>query len=108
MAKLVTCRNPLNGDRGKPQNQTKEGDNVKIDKMKLDLAMANMAYSAKELSQKCGVSQVTIVRITKGVQEARPGTVGKIAKALKVPVTDIIKNTAATIDNGKQGISEAK
>ena len=68
MAKLVTCRNPLNGDRGKPQNQTKEGDNVKIDKMKLDLAMANMAYSAKELSQKCGVSQVTIVRITKGVQ----------------------------------------
>ena len=86
----------------------KEGDNVKIDKMKLDLAMANKAYSAKELSQKCGVSQVTIVRITKGVQEARPGTVGKIAKALKVPVTDIIKNTAATVDNGKQGISEAK
>lgn len=108
MAKLVTCRNPHIGDRGKPQNQTKEGDNVKIDKMKLDLAMANMAYSAKELSQKCGVSQVTIVRITKGVQEARPGTVGKIAKALKVPVTDIIKNTAATVDNGKQGISEAK
>lgn len=108
MAKLVTCRNPQYGDRGKPQNQTKEGDNVKIDKMKLDLAMANMAYSAKELSQKCGVSQVTILRITKGVQEARPGTVGKIAKALKVPVTDIIKNTAATVDNGKQGISEAK
>ena len=42
------------------------------------------------------------------IQEARPGTVGKIAKALKVPVTDIIKNTAATVDNGKQGISEAK
>lgn len=75
---------------------------MKIDKMKLDLAMANKAYSAKELSQKCGVSQVTIVRITKGVQEARPETIGKIAKALDVPVTDIIENTAATVDNVKK------
>lgn len=75
---------------------------MKIDKMKLDLAMANKAYSAKELSQKCGVSQVTIVRITKGVQEARPETIGKIAKALDVPVTDIIENTAATVDSGKK------
>ena len=81
---------------------------MKIDKMKLDLAMANKAYSAKELSQKCGVSQVTIVRITKGVQDARPGTVGKIAKALDVPVIDIIENTAATDDKGKQRISGAK
>lgn len=70
--------------------------------MKLDLAMANKAYSAKELSQKCGVSQVTIVRIKKGVQEARPETIGKIAKALDVPVTDIIENTAATVDSGKK------
>ena len=74
---------------------------MKIDKMKLDLAMANNAYSATELSQICGVSQVTIVRITKGVQEARPGTVGKIAKALDVPVIDIIENTAATVGNDK-------
>lgn len=100
MAKLVTCRNPLPGIVGN-HKINKEGDNVRIDKMKLDLAMANKAYSAKELSQKCGVSQVTIVRITKGVQEARPGTVGKIAKALDVPVIDIIENTAATVDNGK-------
>lgn len=69
---------------------------MKIDKMKLDLAMASKAYSAKELSQKCGVSQVTIVRITKGIQEARPGTVGKIAKALDVPVIEIIENAAST------------
>ena len=75
---------------------------MKIDKMKLDLAMANKVYSAKELSQKCGVSQVTIVRITKGVQEARPETIGKIAKALDVPVTDIIENTAATVDSVKK------
>lgn len=74
---------------------------MKLDKMKLDLAMASKAYSAKELSQKCGVSQVTITRITKGVQKARPGTVGKIAKALEVPVTDIIESTAATVNNAR-------
>lgn len=74
---------------------------MKIDKMKLDLAMANKAYSAKELSKICGVSQVTIVRITKGTQEARPGTVGKIAKALNVPVTAIIVDAAATADNSR-------
>lgn len=74
---------------------------MKIDKMKLDLAMANKAYSAKELSKKSGVSQVTIVRITKGTQNARPETVGKIALALGVDVTEIIENTAATVDNDK-------
>lgn len=74
---------------------------MKIDKMKLDLAMANKAYSAKELSKICGVSQVTIVRITKGTQEARPRTVGKIALALGVDVTAIIVDAAATADNGK-------
>lgn len=72
---------------------------MKIDKMKLDLAMASKTYSVKELSQKCGVSQVTITRITKGVQKARPETVGKIAKALEVPVTDIIEDTAATVNS---------
>lgn len=74
---------------------------MKIDKMKLDLAMANKAFSAKELSKKSGVSQVTITRVTKGTQVARPGTIGKIAKALDVPVVDIIENTAATVDNVK-------
>lgn len=44
---------------------------MKIDKMKLDLAMANMAYSAKELSQQCGISQVTITRITKRGSEGK-------------------------------------
>lgn len=72
---------------------------MKIDKMKLDLAMANMRCSAKNLSNRCGVSQVTITRITKGVQRARPETVGKIAKALGVPVTDIIEDTAATVND---------
>ena len=72
---------------------------MKINKQKLDLAMASMMYSAKELSKVCGVSPVTIARITKGTQQARPETVGKIAKALNVPVTDIIETATAMADN---------
>ena len=63
---------------------------MKIDKMKVDIAMANKGFSAKELSEKCGISQITITRLKKGVQTARPETVGKIAKALDVPVENLI------------------
>ncbi len=63
---------------------------MKIDKMKIDIAMANKGYSAKELSEKCGVSQITIARLKRGVQRARPDTLGKIAKALNIPVEKLI------------------
>lgn len=63
---------------------------MKIDKMKIDVAMANKGYSAKELSEKCSVSQITIARLKRGVQKARPETIGKIAKALDVPVENLI------------------
>ena len=66
-------------------------NSLKINLQKLQIAMANKAFSSKELSEKCGVSQVTITRITKGVQVARPQTIGKIARALNVPVTEIIE-----------------
>lgn len=63
---------------------------MKIDKIKIDVAMANKGYSAKELSERCGVSQITIARLKKGVQKARPQTISKIAKALNVPVENLI------------------
>lgn len=63
---------------------------MKIDKMKFDIAMAKKGYSAKELSEKCGVSQITIARLKRGVQKARPVTISKIAKALNVPVESIV------------------
>ncbi|MBO5245107.1 MAG: helix-turn-helix transcriptional regulator [Selenomonadales bacterium] len=64
---------------------------MKIDKMKLDLLMADKMYSLKELSKQSGVSQVTVIQITRGRREARPETVGKIARALDVRVVDIIE-----------------
>lgn len=71
---------------------------MKIDKMKVDVAMTNKGYSAKELSEKCGVSQITIARLKRGVQKARPGTVGKIAKALNVPVESLIDMEGGMIE----------
>lgn len=65
---------------------------MKIDKLKLQIAMGNEQLSGKKLSERSGVSEVTIARLKKGVQEARPETAGKIAKALNVPVTEIIES----------------
>lgn len=63
---------------------------MKIDKIKLDCAMAEKTYTVKKLSKESHVSQVTIARITKGYQKARPNTIGKIAKALDVSIDNII------------------
>ena len=63
---------------------------LKIDKRKLDIAMAIKSYSSLELSQCSGISQVTITRIKNGFQNPRPETVGKIARALNVNVEDLI------------------
>lgn len=64
---------------------------MKIAKVKLGLAMANKMCSMKKVSEKSGVSQVTISRIVCGKQRARSETVGRIAKALGVHVVDIIE-----------------
>ena len=63
---------------------------MKVNKRKLQLAMAEKEFSAKHLSEVCGLSPATITKISNDQVEARPGTVGKIAKALNVPVTDIV------------------
>jgi DNA-binding Xre family transcriptional regulator len=64
---------------------------MKIDKNKLDLAMAANCISYEKLSKITGVSQVTIARMKNGSQNPRPITVGKIAKALNVKVEDLIE-----------------
>lgn len=64
---------------------------MKIDKTKFDLAMANKVYSMGELSKQCNVSRATIAKIAKGNYEAKPETVGKIAKALEVSPIDLVE-----------------
>ena len=73
---------------------------MKIDIKKFELAMSNACMTFKELAKKSGVSSFTISRMqTKA--EIKPVTIGKIAKALQVPVTDIIETTAATVNQEK-------
>lgn len=63
---------------------------MKVNKEKLDLAMATNCLSFEKLSKITGVSPVTIARIKNGSQKPRPSTVGKIAKALGMKVEDLI------------------
>jgi len=65
---------------------------LKINKNKLEVLMAAQCITAENLSKLTGVSQVTIARMKRGVQNARPATVGKIAKALNVPVENLIED----------------
>lgn len=75
---------------------------MKIDKNKLELAMARKCVSAEELSKKTDISTITIARIRNGSQMGRTKTIGLIAKALEVDVTEIIVDEAAATANDNQ------
>jgi len=65
---------------------------MKVSKDKLDIVMANAGVSMLELSQKTGCTPSTLTKIKKGtIKESRPITIGKIAKALDVDVSEIIE-----------------
>lgn len=76
---------------------------MKIAKSNFELAMANACVTAEELSKITGISSITITRIKNGIQDARPATVGKIARALNVDVRELIENTAATDNQSNTG-----
>ena len=71
---------------------------MRIDLQKLDLCLARRCMSETELRK--GTSPQTLQKIRRGL-EVKPKTVGIIANALQVDVTDIIENTAATVGNVK-------
>lgn len=64
---------------------------MKINNEVFNLALTETCISKKELAEKAGVDVVTISRITSGVQEPRPKTIGKIAKALNISVKDLVE-----------------
>lgn len=63
---------------------------MNINAKKLETAMASKMLTAKMLAEKSGVSDVTITRVKNGIQKPKPVTIGKLAKALEVGVTEII------------------
>jgi len=73
---------------------------MRVNKDKLMIALANACMNLYDLCKKAGIQYQTLRRIMSG-EKCKPATLGKIAKALQVSVTDIIENTAATGDNGK-------
>lgn len=66
---------------------------MKIDCLKLELAMARACMTGRALQELAAISDVTLGRIRSGVQEPRPATAGRIAKALGVDIADLIKES---------------
>lgn len=62
---------------------------MRINKKKLELAKARACMSTNDII-KAGVPKVTLASACK--KEARPDTVGKIAKALGVDVIEILED----------------
>lgn len=63
---------------------------MKINNNKLMVALANEGLLLKELAQKAGISEEALRLIRYGKSTPKPATVGRIAKALNVSVTNII------------------
>jgi DNA-binding Xre family transcriptional regulator len=64
---------------------------MKVDRRKLEVAMARACFSTAELTAKAKMPRPTVNGIISG-KSAKPGTIGKIAKALGVDVTEIIED----------------
>lgn len=63
---------------------------MRIDKWKFKIACARACMRTKDVSEKAGVPRATISTCI-GRQGGSPATIGKIARALNVDVTDIIE-----------------
>ena len=64
---------------------------MKISKKKLELAMANACLDSKDLAVVADMPRPTLNNAITG-RSIRPSTVGKIAKALNVPVENLIED----------------
>ena len=63
---------------------------MRISERAFFIAMANKGYSKKELAKRAGVSVLTVTNLLLHGAKAYPATIGKLAKALNVEVTDLL------------------
>lgn len=63
---------------------------MKANKKKLELAMANACMNPYDLCKAVEIQYQTYQRITNG-KNAKPATIGRIARALNVPVESILE-----------------
>lgn len=63
-----------------------------LDKTKAELAMARLGLNRSDLSRKLGVAVLTASQYFKPGRDLNPKTMGKLAKALEVDPSEIIKS----------------
>jgi transcriptional regulator with XRE-family HTH domain len=68
----------------------KEGVKLKVNFQKLQIAMANACMNKSDLADSAEISRISISKYFSGKRQPSPKTIGKIAKALNVDVTEII------------------
>lgn len=69
---------------------------MKLDSRKVQIQMAEQCMTVTELATKAELSRVFVSNCIKGSAKPKPATIGKIAKALNVPVQEIIETGAVT------------
>lgn len=67
------------------------GENMIIEKSKLEILMARNELRSGDLIKSAGISMDTLNRARKS-QHLQPFTVGKIANALKVSIEDLVSD----------------
>lgn len=69
----------------------KEGENLKANRKKLEIAMAMACMNTEDLQRTSDMPRPTLNNVISG-RNVRPGTIGRVAKALGVDVTEIIED----------------
>lgn len=64
---------------------------MKVDRSKLELAMARACLTTAELTENAEMPRSTVNGVISG-RSVKPGTIGKVAKALGVDVTEILED----------------
>lgn len=62
---------------------------MKADRRKLEIAMATVCMNSEDVQEVSGLPRPTLNNVISG-RNVRPGTIGKVAKALGVCVTEIL------------------
>lgn len=65
---------------------------IKLDIKKLLLLQAKSCFNTNELAEKAKIPRTTITNIVHGKRNATPKTIGLLAKALNVDVTELISD----------------
>lgn len=63
---------------------------MKVNRQKLEIAMARACMDTRELCEKSGLPRGSLNNLISG-KGVRPGTFGRVAKALGIDVTEIIE-----------------